>query len=185
MVTTRSQSQRQSQKLIQIETQERDITLHHISNPVMSVSTRSKQASTPEDDEISSIGSGSASASPRDKQSVSSSAGIVTRFKNSITNVIPEAKPFIASVYRIAGLYMFWILLHYVTAQFYVKYCANPTFYGFLSAPFLMSAPHCMAMRWVFAKAGTLIEGMWVLIGTWLCAKLLTKPMSVEKLHKE
>jgi hypothetical protein len=90
--------------------------------------------------------------------------------------VIPSARPIVVNAWKVSALYVFWILLHYITAHAYVQYCANPSLYGFLAAPFLISAPHCVAMRWVFSKGGTLIEGMWILLGTWLCSKLVTNP---------
>lgn len=89
-------------------------------------------------------------------------------------SVIPLMSPHLANIYRVSALYLFWIVLHYLTAQLYVQYCAHPSFWGFITAPFLVSAPHCMAMRWIFSKGGTLIEGMWIILGTWLCSKLIT-----------
>lgn len=89
---------------------------------------------------------------------------------------VPSARPIVINAWKVSALYLFWILLHYITAHAYVQYCANPSLYGFLAAPFLISAPHCVAMRWVFSKGGTLIEGMWILLGTWLCSKLVTNP---------
>ena len=86
----------------------------------------------------------------------------------------PSAKPLFINAWKVSALYVFWIILHYITAHAYVQYCATPSIYGFLAAPFLISAPHCVAMRWVFSKGGTLIEGMWILLGTWLCSKLVT-----------
>lgn len=87
---------------------------------------------------------------------------------------VPSAKPLFINAWKVSALYVFWIVLHYITAHAYVQYCATPSIYGFLAAPFLISAPHCVAMRWVFSKGGTLIEGMWILLGTWLCSKLVT-----------
>jgi hypothetical protein len=89
--------------------------------------------------------------------------------------VVPSMTPYAKYIYRVAGIYIFWILLHYITAHLYVKYCAASSLYGLLISPFLISSPHCIAMRWVFSKGGTIIEGMWIIVGTWLCSKLITQ----------
>lgn len=94
---------------------------------------------------------------------------------NMLQTIIPKMAPYAKYIYRVSAIYIFWILLHYVTAHMYVRYCATPTIYGFIISPFLISAPHCIAMRWVFAKGGTVIEGMWILVGTWLCSKIITQ----------
>lgn len=94
---------------------------------------------------------------------------------NMIQRVLPHMTPYAKYIYRVAGIYIFWILLHYITAHLYVKYCAASSWYGLLISPFLISAPHCIAMRWVFTKGGTVIEGMWILVGTWLCSKIITQ----------
>ena len=81
--------------------------------------------------------------------------------------------PYIKQVFAVSSIYLFWIALHFVTAQLYVQFCAYPSLYGFLLSPFLISSPHCAAMRWIFTKGGTLIDGMWIILGTWLCSKVL------------
>ena len=95
--------------------------------------------------------------------------------RKKMNNIVPLVRPYITSIYQVSALYVFWIALHYVTAQLYVRYCATYTFYGFMVSPFLISSPHCVAMRWVFTKGGNLIEGMWTLLGTWLCSKIITR----------
>lgn len=107
--------------------------------------------------------------------SSASSTNYMKRARKKMNNIVPFVRPYITSIYQVSALYVFWIALHYVTAHLYVKYCATPTFYGFLVSPFLISSPHCVAMRWVFTKGGNLIEGMWTLVGTWLCSKIITR----------
>ena len=81
--------------------------------------------------------------------------------------------PYIKHAFAVSSINLFWITLHFVTAQMYVQFCAYPSLYGFLLSPFLISSPHCAAMRWIFTKGGTLIDGMWIIMGTWLCSKVL------------
>ncbi len=89
--------------------------------------------------------------------------------KTSATSSVP----YIKNLFAVSSIYLFWITLHFATAQLYVKFCAYPSLYGFLLSPFLISSPHCAAMRWVFTKGGTLLDGMWIILGTWLCSKVL------------
>lgn len=95
------------------------------------------------------------------------------KFGQVIKKTAIGTTPYIKKAFAVSSIYLFWILLHFITAQMYVRYCAHPSLYGLLISPFLISAPHCAAMRWVFTKGGTLIDGMWILLGTWLCSKVI------------
>ena len=77
-------------------------------------------------------------------------------------------------VYSASSIYLFWIMLHYFSAQLYVYYCAPRGFYGFLISPFLVAAPHCRAIRWIIHNGGNMVDNMWLILGTWLCSKIIT-----------
>jgi hypothetical protein len=77
-------------------------------------------------------------------------------------------------VYGASSIYLFWIMLHYFSAQLYVYYCAPRGFYGFLISPFLVAAPHCRAIRWIIHNGGNMVDNMWIILGTWLCSKIIT-----------
>ena len=77
-------------------------------------------------------------------------------------------------VYSASSIYLFWIMLHYFSAQMYVYYCAPRGFYGFLISPFLVAAPHCRAIRWIIHNGGNMVDNMWLILGTWLCSKIIT-----------
>jgi len=98
---------------------------------------------------------------------------IYHKFGHLIKKTAVGSTPYIKKAFAVSSIYLFWILLHFITAQMYVRYCAYPSLYGLIISPFLISAPHCAAMRWVFNKGGTLIDGMWILLGTWLCSKII------------
>ena len=76
-------------------------------------------------------------------------------------------------VLSISKVYLVWILIHYATSQCYVKFCTPPNIYGFIMSPLLSSAPHCKAMRWAIYTGANTIESMWIIIGTWICAKMV------------
>ena len=81
-------------------------------------------------------------------------------------------KPTLTLVNNIAGIYLVWIILHFVAAHLYVYYCANLSFYGFLMSPILVSAPHCRAIRWTIYNGAQSIDTMWIVFGTWLCSRI-------------
>ena len=98
---------------------------------------------------------------------------VYRRFGQLVKTSAISSVPYIKNLFAVSSIYLFWITLHFATAQLYVKFCAYPSLYGFLLSPFLISSPHCAAMRWVFTKGGTLLDGMWIILGTWLCSKVL------------
>ena len=98
---------------------------------------------------------------------------VYRRFGQLVKTSATSSVPYIKNLFAVSSIYLFWITLHFATAQLYVKFCAYPSLYGFLLSPFLISSPHCAAMRWVFTKGGTLLDGMWIILGTWLCSKVL------------
>ena len=77
---------------------------------------------------------------------------------------------------QVAGVYLTWITLHYGAAHLYTKFCAHDTVVGFILSPFMVVAPHCRALRWVVSTASGVIENMWIVFGTWVCANILTIP---------
>ena len=71
-------------------------------------------------------------------------------------------------VFAASYIYLIWIVVHYLSAHLYARWCVPPTIIGFILAPFLVPAPHCTALRWAIATGGHQIIAMWALIGTWL-----------------
>lgn len=94
--------------------------------------------------------------------------------RKSWNTSIPVLKPYIISCYNASGLYLFWIFLHYLSANMYTYYCVPTSFQGFIMSPFLVSAPHCRAIRWVVHNGGNTIDSMWTMLATWLCSLLIT-----------
>ena len=78
-------------------------------------------------------------------------------------------------IYTTFGIYFLWICIHYFAVQLYVHYCAQSTFYGFLISPFLASAVHCKALNWAIYNSSNIIDHMWILLGTWICSKILIR----------
>ena len=74
---------------------------------------------------------------------------------------------------RISGIYILWILLHYVASHLYVKLCVPSTIVGFIMSPFMTATPHCQGLRWIVYNAASMINNMWIILGTWICSAIL------------
>jgi len=79
-------------------------------------------------------------------------------------------------IINIAGIYVAWILLHYIASQCYITFCVPNTVYGFVMSPFLAPAPHCQGLRWAIYNGANVIGNMWIVLGTWLCCHVLRLP---------
>lgn len=93
--------------------------------------------------------------------------------RKAATTTYPSLKPYIIYSYNASSLYLFWICLHYIAANMYSFYCVPNSFQGFIMSPFLVSAPHCRAIRWVVHNGGNTIDNMWIMLATWLCSRLI------------
>jgi hypothetical protein len=95
---------------------------------------------------------------------------------NNVANLYFHAITVAKFTSKVAGVYLAWITLHYGAAHLYTKFCAHDTLVGFIMSPFMVVAPHCRALRWVVSTASGVIENMWIVFGTWVCANILTIP---------
>jgi hypothetical protein len=76
-------------------------------------------------------------------------------------------------IIRVSGIYLLWIILHYMAAHLYVKLCVPNTIIGFLISPFMIATPHCQGLRWIIYNAANIINNMWILMGAWICSTLI------------
>lgn len=74
------------------------------------------------------------------------------------------------------GYYLMWITLHYAAVHLYPMYCAPFTITGFVLSPFMVAAPHCVAMRWLITEGSKVIVTMWVSIGAYAIHHMLRRP---------
>ena len=94
-----------------------------------------------------------------------------TAIKSKLFNIFDKIKPYILFVTDIAGLYLLWILVHFVASHLYVYYCVPQTILGFIISPFMVATPHCYAFRWCIARGAESITTMWIVLGTWIATK--------------
>ena len=95
---------------------------------------------------------------------------------NNMANIYSHILGAVRFISKMAGIYMMWIGLHYVSAHLYTKVCAPDTLLGFIMSPLMVVAPHCRALRWVIQTAAGVVDNMWIVFGTWICANILPMP---------
>ena len=76
-------------------------------------------------------------------------------------------------MWSIGKIYLLWVFIHFVSANLYSYHCTHLSFYGLLSTPFLVVAPHCTALNWTINWTHGAIKNMWLTLGSWLVAKIV------------
>jgi hypothetical protein len=98
-------------------------------------------------------------------------------YKNKIGEKLSSIKNytinFTSFILNACSIYFMWIVLHYFASHCYIYFCTPNTFIGFIYSPFIVASPHCRAMRWVIFNGSVAIDNMWIVLGTWLCTKII------------
>lgn len=92
--------------------------------------------------------------------------------KLSMQEYVEYFHPYLKNVFEISGIYMMGVITHYLSARSYAYYCTPSDLQGIVMSPFLASAPHCRALRWSLQHGAQTIDNMWIVFGTWVCAKV-------------
>ena len=77
--------------------------------------------------------------------------------------------------FNMCKIYLLWIFIHHLAGILYCRYCTPTTLIGLLLSPFMVATPHCVAFRWIIYNGGVVITNMWIILGTWIAAYLLSK----------
>ena len=86
-----------------------------------------------------------------------------------------ELKIILNLIYDVAGIFILWIIIHYISANLYSRFCAELTAFGFIKSIFDSQTPHCIAMRWIIYNGGNAINSMWVSFALWITTKIFNK----------
>jgi len=70
------------------------------------------------------------------------------------------------------GIYIIWVVVHYISAHIYTKICAPSGLSGFILSFILAPSPYCYTLRWIIFTGGNYITTMWVILGMWIINKL-------------
>ena len=81
----------------------------------------------------------------------------------------------------IAGIYLLWISVHYITPHLYVYFCVPPTIIGLLMSPFTSTMPHCQGLRWLLYTSSDSIKAMWFVLSAWCFGKIQNYMTTSEK----
>jgi hypothetical protein len=76
-------------------------------------------------------------------------------------------------IFKVSGIYLLWICLHYISSHLYIKICVPNTVIGFIMSPFMTATPHCQGLRWIVYNAANMINNMWIILGAWICSTIL------------
>jgi hypothetical protein len=90
---------------------------------------------------------------------------------------------YMLKIYKILGIYICYIVCHYIASHLYIEFCVPSTFIGLIQSSFVAVLPHCQALRWIIYNGGNTLSLMWTILGTWLILKIgnyLTKVCSEE-----
>ncbi len=88
-------------------------------------------------------------------------------FEQALVNIKDKFQVGYVELINVGGTYGVWIVIHYMSSQLYVRWCANWSFMGFIFSPFLVNTPHCNALIWGINNGVISIQSMWILIGYW------------------
>ena len=99
-------------------------------------------------------------------------AKIFTRIKDLLFNVLGFIYDILKVFLNVSKFYLCWIIIHYIASQLYIQLCTPWTFYGFVLSPFLTLTPHCQGLRWIVYNGAGVINNMWFIFGSWLCANV-------------
>jgi len=79
-----------------------------------------------------------------------------------------QGKNMYKTIIRTIAVYLCWLIVYFASTHLYTHFCTNLSVYGFLTAPFMTQTPHCRAFLWSISNGVTIIDTMWVLIGSFI-----------------
>jgi len=108
-----------------------------------------------------------------DNNEITKNILILNIFLEKIRNISYYFLNLCSLIYKIFGIYLLWICLHYFASHLYVKICVPNTILGFIMSPFMIPTPHCEGLRWIIYNAANMINNMWLITGSWICSTIL------------
>lgn len=89
-----------------------------------------------------------------------------------VEQMVDYITPSVLVVWKASKVYLFWISVHFAIANGYYLVCAPTSVSGFFMSPFLVSSPHCRALRWANEQSALTVDNMWIVFGTWMASKI-------------
>jgi hypothetical protein len=85
-------------------------------------------------------------------------------------------------VFSACSTYLFWVLLHFIAAQIYLRHCVGSSWVDLLYSVIFVSSPYCQGLSWIIYHGSQQISAMWFVFGTYISNKLLTQYIHKEKI---
>ena len=93
---------------------------------------------------------------------------IIQKRRKGKFQVSRQGKNMYKTIIRTIAVYLCWLIVYFASTHLYTHFCTNLSVYGFLTAPFMTQTPHCRAFLWSISNGVTIIDTMWVLIGSFI-----------------
>lgn len=61
-------------------------------------------------------------------------------------------------------VYLFCVLIHFVSPHLYVHFCTPVSWKGLFMSQFLVISPHCQLIRWAINFSGHVLNNLWVFL---------------------
>lgn len=92
--------------------------------------------------------------------------------KNALKNMNFNTNTLIKYISSPVGMYIIWIILHYVSAHLYKLHCAPSGIWGFILSPLMASTPYCTGLVWVLQNSVLKFMAIWTIVGSWISYNL-------------
>jgi hypothetical protein len=102
-----------------------------------------------------------------------------------IFDIAQKMYDFVLLLSKMIGIYILWIILHYISAHLYTHLCVHLSFVGFITSPLIVASPHCIALRWMIMNGADSIQSMWILFGTWIISKIVLSKLTATETETE
>ena len=86
---------------------------------------------------------------------------------NPMNQIVSRLKHYSNFVPQILKIYMTWMILHYISAILYNRWCAPKTLYDVLLLPLIFHTPQCKILQWAFTTSAGSINQIILIIITW------------------
>lgn len=97
----------------------------------------------------------------------------ISSFTDMIRPYLTTVRGWTEMFCRAFGIYVLWVVAHYLASHLYVRFCVSASVIGFLISPFLVPAPHCQGLRWMITNGACNINAMWLVLSTWIVSKII------------
>jgi hypothetical protein len=86
-----------------------------------------------------------------------------------------DYKKILLELWTFSKIYLFWILIHYISSNLYSHFCTHLSLVGLFLSPIMAISPQCKALHWLTVNSIVNINNMWVAITGWIMLKIKTE----------